>query len=62
MQGLYAVTAASPLQVGYDSCVPFLLGEGQAVRYLFVPRPVGPAAPPRCGCRCVPGRTTCGRP
>jgi hypothetical protein len=40
MQGLYAVTAASPLQVGYDSCVPFLLGEGQAVRYLFVPRPV----------------------
>ena len=40
MQGLYAITAASPLQVGYDSCVPFLLGEGQAVRYLFVPRPV----------------------
>lgn len=42
MQGLYAVTAASPLEVGYDSCVPFLLGEGQAVRYLFVPRPVVP--------------------
>ena len=40
MQGLYAVTAASPLQVAYDSCVPFLLGDGQAVRYLFVPRPV----------------------
>ena len=39
MQGLYAFTAASPLQVGYDSCVPFLLGEGRAVRYLFVPRP-----------------------
>ena len=42
MQGLYAFTAASPLQVGYDSCVPSLLGEGQAVRYLFVPRPVVP--------------------
>ena len=42
MQGLYAVTAASPFQVSYDSCVPFLLGEGQAVRYLFVPRPVVP--------------------
>jgi hypothetical protein len=42
MQGLYAATVASPLQVGYDSCVPFLLGEGQAVRYLFVPRPAAP--------------------
>ena len=39
MQGLYAVTAPSPLQVGYDSCVPYLLGEGQAMRYAFVPRP-----------------------
>ncbi|HEY5980737.1 MAG TPA: hypothetical protein VIT41_14005 [Microlunatus sp.] len=42
MQGLYAITAASPLQVGYDSCTPYLLGEGQAVRYLFRPRPVVP--------------------
>ena len=45
MQGLYAVTAASPFQVSYDSCVPFLLGEGQAVKYLFVPRPVAPPEP-----------------
>lgn len=42
MQGLYAVTAASPLQERYDSCVPYLLGEGQAMRYAFVPRPVAP--------------------
>jgi hypothetical protein len=39
MQGLYAITAASPLQVGYDSCVPYLLGDGQAMRYRFIPRP-----------------------
>lgn len=38
MQGLYATTAASPLRVGYDSCVPYLLGDGQAMRYAFVPR------------------------
>lgn len=40
MQGLYAITAASPLQVGYHSCVPYLVGEGQAMRYAFVPRPL----------------------
>ena len=38
MSGLYAVTAASPLQVPYWSCVPYLLGEGQAMQYRFVPR------------------------
>ena len=38
MQGLYASTSASPLQERYDSCVPYLLGEGQAMHYAFVPR------------------------
>jgi hypothetical protein len=39
MQGLYASTAASPLQATYWSCVPYLLGEGQAMQYRLVPRP-----------------------
>jgi hypothetical protein len=39
MQGLYAKTAASPLQVNFWSCVPYLLGEGQAMQYRFVVRP-----------------------
>ena len=39
MQGLYAKTAASPLQETYWSCVPYLLGEGRAMQYRFVPRP-----------------------
>jgi hypothetical protein len=39
MQGLYAKTAASPLQETYWSCVPYLVGEGRAMQYRFVPRP-----------------------
>ncbi|MDQ0850509.1 hypothetical protein QFZ65_002447 [Arthrobacter sp. B3I9] len=39
MQGLYAKTAASPLQATYYSCVPYLLGAGQAVQFRFVVRP-----------------------
>jgi len=39
MQALYAKTAASPLQEPYWSCVPYLLGPGQAMQYRFVPRP-----------------------
>jgi hypothetical protein len=38
MQGLWARTQTSPLQTGYWSCVPYLLGEGQAVQYSFRPR------------------------
>ncbi|CAM2173844.1 Catalase family protein [Paraburkholderia sacchari] len=38
MQGLWARTQSSPLQTGYWSCVPYLLGEGQAVQYAFKPR------------------------
>jgi hypothetical protein len=39
MQGLYAKTAASPLQVTYYSCVPYLLGAGQAMQFSFAVRP-----------------------
>jgi hypothetical protein len=39
MQGLYAKTAASPLQATYYSCVPYLLGAGQAVQFRFAVRP-----------------------
>jgi hypothetical protein len=39
MQGLYAKTAASPLQVTYYSCVPYLLGAGQAMQFRFAVRP-----------------------
>lgn len=39
MQGLWARTQSSPLETAYWSCVPYLLGEGQAMRYAF--RPLG---------------------
>jgi hypothetical protein len=39
MQGLYAKTAASPLQEAYFSCVPYRLGPSQATQYRIVPRP-----------------------
>jgi hypothetical protein len=38
MQGLYARAQHSPLEASYDSCVPYLLGEGQAVKYGVRPR------------------------
>ncbi|WP_328966605.1 hypothetical protein [Streptomyces sp. NBC_00239] len=38
MQGLYAKTHTSPLETRYWSCVPYLLGEGQAMQYSVVPR------------------------
>jgi hypothetical protein len=37
MQGLWARTQTSPLETPYWSCVPYLLGEGQAMRYSLVP-------------------------
>jgi hypothetical protein len=37
MQGLWARTQTSPLETGYWSCVPYLLGEGQAMRYALQP-------------------------
>jgi hypothetical protein len=47
MQGLYASSAASPLQARYWSCVPYLLGPGRAMKYLLVPRPFAGVAVPR---------------
>lgn len=38
MQGLYSRLYANPLEVRYFSCVPFLMGEGQAVKFSMTPR------------------------
>jgi hypothetical protein len=38
MQGLWTGTKTSPLESEYFSCVPYLLGEGQAMQYAFRPR------------------------
>ena len=38
MQGLWARTQTSPLETEYWSCVPYLLGEGQAMRYSLHPQ------------------------
>jgi hypothetical protein len=37
MQGLWVKTQSSPLEAPYFSCVPYLLGEGQAMEYSFWP-------------------------
>lgn len=47
MQGLYAKSHASPLEVPYYSCVPYLYGEGRAVQYAVSPRSTGAARVPR---------------
>lgn len=38
MQGLYIKTQSSPLEAPYFSCVPYLLGEGQAMQYSVWPK------------------------
>jgi hypothetical protein len=38
MQFLWVKTQSSPLEDGYYSCVPYLLGEGQAMQYSVQPR------------------------
>jgi len=38
MQGIYSRMNTSPLEVRYWSCVPYLLGEGQAMKYAVRPR------------------------
>jgi hypothetical protein len=38
MQFLWTKTQSSPLEGEYFSCVPYLLGEGQAMQYSFRPR------------------------
>jgi hypothetical protein len=37
MQGLWIKTQSSPLEAPYFSCVPYLLGDGQAMQYSFWP-------------------------
>jgi hypothetical protein len=37
MQSLFLKTQSSPLEAPYFSCVPYLLGEGQAMQYSFWP-------------------------
>jgi hypothetical protein len=37
MQGLWIKTQSSPLEASYFSCVPYLLGAGQAMQYSFWP-------------------------
>jgi hypothetical protein len=41
MQGLYARMNPNPLEARYWSCVPFLLGAGQAMKYAVRPRAAG---------------------
>lgn len=38
MQGLWTKTQSSPFEAPYFSCVPYLLGEGQAMQYSMWPR------------------------
>ena len=38
MQSLWIKTQTSPLEAPYFSCVPYLLGEGQAMQYSFWPK------------------------
>lgn len=46
MQGLWSRTQGNPLGTGYYSCVPYLLGEGTAMQYAFLPAgPVDMAIP-----------------
>jgi hypothetical protein len=51
MQGLWSRTQTSPLETPYWSCVPYLLGEGQAMQYSF-----RPAAATRSRVPGLPGR------
>lgn len=37
MQGLWSKTQGNPLGSAYYSCVPYLLGEGTAIQYAFLP-------------------------
>ncbi|WP_455210141.1 catalase family protein [Kaarinaea lacus] len=38
MQGLFARTHANPLELRYYSCVPYLYGQGRAIKYSITPR------------------------
>ncbi len=47
MQGLWTKTQSSPLEAPYFSCVPYLLGEGQAMQYSVWPTTRGRTPIPR---------------
>ncbi len=47
MQSLYLKTQSSPLEAPYFSCVPYLLGEGQAMQYSFWPNSTAKTPIPR---------------
>lgn len=47
MQGLYSKTHVNPLEVQYYSCVPYLLGEDQAMQYSLRPKAPGKTKMPK---------------
>jgi deferrochelatase/peroxidase EfeB len=47
MQGLWTKTQSSPFEAPYFSCVPYLLGEGQAMQYSFWPKSTARTPIPR---------------
>jgi hypothetical protein len=47
MQGLWSKTQTSPLETPYWSCVPYLLGEGQAMQFSLRPRSKARSRVPR---------------
>ena len=60
MQGLWIKTQSSPFEAPYFSCVPYLLGEGQAMQYSVWPKIEASARRSRA-CRCARPTTTCAR-
>ena len=61
MQLLWTKTQTSPLESEYFSCVPYLLGEGQAMQYAMLSRRKD-AEPRARGCPGVLPTTTCATP
>ncbi len=49
LQALGVRVYASPLEVQYNSCVPYLHGDGQAIKYRFVPQTTPTPVPLRPG-------------
>jgi hypothetical protein len=47
MQGLWTKTQSSPFEAPYFSCVPYLLGEGQAMQYSVWPKTTNKTPIPR---------------
>jgi hypothetical protein len=47
MQGLWVKTQSSPFEAPYFSCVPYLLGEGQAMQYSIWPKTIARTPIPR---------------